>query len=129
MPESDNSIIVRLTKMLGTLVPLAFGENFQLALASPIRSDRRYSFVFRYWMVDSEGKMRPLFVKIPHPSEIKTMDEAVRFERVRTEIKYEFEVMHKIAGVISKSQHPGLFLENQRIGKILNHWSSLQANG
>jgi len=109
MPESDISITERLTKTLESLVPLAFGDSFKLSHISPMRFDRRYSFVFRYWMVNPEGKIRPLFVKIPHPSEIKTMDEAIRFERVRAEIKYEFEIMHKIANVISQSQHPGLF--------------------
>ena len=108
MPESDTSIIDRLTGTLEALVPSVFGNGFKLSPTSPLRLDRRYSFVFRYWMVDSEGKLRPLFVKIPHPSEIKTMDEAIRFERVRTEIKHEFEIMQTIADVVSKAQRPGL---------------------
>jgi len=109
MPESDISITERLTKALEAFVPSTFGDGFKLSSISPLRFDRRYSFVFRYWIVDSESKMRPLFVKIPHPSEIKTMDEAIKFERVRTEIKYEFEIMQTIANVISKAQRPGLF--------------------
>lgn len=109
MPESDSEIIERLTKTLKTLVPMAFGDGFKLSPISPQRFFRRYSFVFRYWMEDSDGNLQPLFLKIPLPAEIKTLHDAIRFERVRSEIKNEFEIMQTIAGVISKAQHPGLF--------------------
>lgn len=109
MPETDADIIDRLTKALDLLVPSAFGSGCRLLPSKPVRADRRYSFTFRYWMVDAGGEIRPLFVKIPHPSSMTTMQEAIASERLRAEIKHEFEIMQTIAFVISKANHPGLF--------------------
>jgi hypothetical protein len=112
MPETDAVIIDRLTRSLDLFVPSAFGNGYSLLPSKPVRVDRRYSFTFRYWMVDASGKIRPLFVKIPHPSSMTTMQEAIASDRLRAEIKHEFEIMQAIASVVSRANHPGLIALN-----------------
>jgi hypothetical protein len=109
MPETDAVIIDRLTRTLNSFVPSAFGTGYSLLPSKPVRVDRRYSFTFRYWMMDKGGKIHPLFVKIPHPSTMNTMEEAITSDRLRAEIKHESEIMRTIASVISRANHPGLF--------------------
>ena len=109
MPESDESIVKRLTLALESLIPSAFGSGYRLSPVAPERIDRRYSYTFRYWFTDTEGKSRPLFVKIPHPAELGTLAEAIKSERLGTEIKHEYEILKTIATVISTSERPGLF--------------------
>lgn len=112
MLNSDAELTGRLSEAIARLVPQAFGAGASLESWTPVRIDRRYSFMFRYWVKKPDESRHSILVKIPHQDWIKSMAEAIASDQVRGEIKQEFEVMQSIYRVIQNSKHPMLFAIN-----------------
>lgn len=109
MTPSDQELIKKLTTEVVHRIPVIYGEEAGLASPSPERLDRRYSFMFRYWIKLPDQDVRRVLVKIPHESWMKTMHEAISSEHIREVVQAEFDVMTSIASVIEGSNHPRLF--------------------
>ena len=96
MLSSDLELTQKLTAALAQLIPQVYGSGAELTSAPPIRIDRRYSFMFRYWAQTPAGNIHPLLVKIPHEDWVNSMAEAIASSRVGAEVRDEFEVMQSI---------------------------------
>ena len=124
MLNSDAELTRRLSEAIARLVPQAFGEGAALETMSPARIDRRYSFIFRYWVRKPDQSRRPILVKIPHQDWIKSMEEAIASDQVREEIKHEFATMQSIHTVVQNSKHPLLFAVNP-VGGYLPDYNAI----
>ena len=120
MLNSDAELTGKLSEAIARLVPRAFGEGAYLESLIPARINRRYSFMFRYWVKKPDQSRHSILVKIPHQDWVKSMAEAIASEQVRQEIKHEFEVMQSIYAVIQNSKHRLLFAINPVGGYILD---------
>lgn len=120
MLNSDAELTARLSEAIARLVPEAFGEGAGLESLTPVRIDRRYSFMFRYWVKKPGESRHSVLVKIPHQDWIKSMKEAIASDRVRSEIKHEFEVMQSLHTIIQNSKHPMLFAINPVGGYLVD---------
>lgn len=120
MLNSDAELTARLSEAIARLVPEAFGREAVLESLKPARIDRRYSFMFRYWVKKPDQSRHSILVKIPHQDWIKSMAEAIASDQVRSEIKHEFEVMQSIHTVIQNSKHPMLFAINPVGGYLVD---------
>jgi aminoglycoside phosphotransferase (APT) family kinase protein len=120
MLNSDFELTQNLTAALTHLIPRVYGSGAELTFARPVRIDRRYSFMFRYWVKTQAGNIHPLLIKIPHADGVTSMAEAIASAQVRAEIRHEFEVMRSIYTVIQNSKRPQLFAINPVGGYLLD---------
>ena len=120
MLNSDAELTAKLSEAIARLVPEVFGEEAGLESLIPARIDRRYSFMFRYWVKKPDLSRHSVLVKIPHQDWIKSMAEAIASDQVRSEIRHEFEVMQSIHTVVQNSKHPMLFAINPVGGYLVD---------
>ena len=121
MPNSDAELTQRLSEAVACLVPEAFGQGAQLETLSPLRIDRRYSFMFRYRVRKPDQSGCSILVKIPHQDWIHSIAEAIESEQVREEIQREFAIMQSVYSLVRNSQHPQLFAINPVGGYLLEY--------
>lgn len=120
MLNSDAELTGRLSEAIARLVPQAFGKEASLESLTPARIDRRYSFMFRYWVKKPDQSRQSILVKIPHQDWVRSMAEAIASDQVRSEIKHEFEVLQSIYTVVQNSNHPMLFAINPVGGYLVD---------
>jgi hypothetical protein len=121
---SDAELTRRLSEAVACLVPEAFGQGAQLETLSPLRMDRRYSFMFRYWVRKPDQSQCSILVKIPHQDWIHSIEEAIASDQVREEIKHEFATMQSVYSLVQNSGHPQLFAINP-VGGYLSEYNAI----
>ncbi len=123
MNPSESALIQQLTHTIACKIPEIYGRGSKLAEIEPDRLDRRYSFMFRFWMKRMDGSLQPLLVKIPRESWMRSLSEAIESEHIGDVIQKEFVGMDAIAKAIACSGNPGLFAI--RPGAVLPEYHAL----
>jgi thiamine kinase-like enzyme len=109
MTQLDSEILAKLTQAIAALVPTVYETGAELANTTPEELHRRYSFIFRYQIRQSNGAQTPILVKIPHESWMHTFREAIGSSHIQDVIRNEYETMTAIADAIEASNHQKLF--------------------
>jgi len=120
---SDSDLVPLLSIEVENLIRDVLGEKRTLVHTAPERMDRRYSFIFRYAVVGEIEAESFVLVKIPHQSWMLTIEEAIASEQLRSEVKFEYDVLCSLEQVVSSADEPQ-FCAVKPLGVILN-WNAI----
>lgn len=108
MGYSDEEVVKSLLTILSDLVPITFGEGYELCNQHPLLINRRYSFMFRILIQTPAGELKPLRVKIHHDIWMRTLNQAIQSKHIKVVVQKEFQGMKYIEKVITESMIPNL---------------------